>query len=357
MLYHFLLPLADDIGIFNLIRYITFRTASAAILAFLIGVIFGGPLIRALGNRGWGQVVRDDGPETHLEKHGTPTMGGLLMIGSVLLSVILLADLTNPYVISAIVIIAGYAFIGFLDDYLKIARGHPGGLPGKLKITGQIVIGTAVLAYLFSSGYETHLTVPFFKDFQPELGWLYYPFGLIILVGASNAVNLTDGLDGLAAGTTAVSFGAYLIIAYLVGRVDFSSYLGVTYVPGAGELAIICGAMVGSCLAFLWFNAPPAEIFMGDVGALSLGGALGLVAIATKQEITLALVGGLFVVEAMSVMLQVGSYKLRGKRIFKMAPIHHHFELKGWAETKVLVRFWIIASLLALAGVASLKVR
>jgi len=359
MIYHLLYPLHTVISSFNVFRYITFRAIYAAVTALIISFLLGPWLIRKLKTLQVGQPIRDDGPKTHLAKEGTPTMGGLLIIFSVVISTLLWANLTNAFVWLVILVTVSYALIGFMDDYRKLVRKNSKGVPGKVRLAGEIAVAlfVAVVLYL-KPGFTSAVTIPFFKTVLPDLGWGYIILAVFIIVGTANAVNLTDGLDGLAIGPVTICFMTYLLFAYFSGNVRIASYLQIPYVAGTGELAVFCGAMVGAGLGFLWFNAYPAEIFMGDVGALSLGGALGTLAVVTKQEILLAIVGGLFVIETFSVIFQVGWFKLsHGKRIFRMAPLHHHFELKGWPEPKVIVRFWIISILLALLAISTLKLR
>ncbi|HOK05621.1 MAG TPA: phospho-N-acetylmuramoyl-pentapeptide-transferase [Syntrophales bacterium] len=359
MIYHLLYPLHTVISSFNVFRYITFRAIYAAVTALIISFLLGPWLIRKLKTLQVGQPIRDDGPKTHLAKEGTPTMGGLLIIFSVVISTLLWANLTNAFVWLVILVTVSYALIGFMDDYRKLVRKNSKGVPGKVRLAGEIAVAlfVAVVLYL-KPGFTSAVTIPFFKTVLPDLGWGYIVLAVFIIVGTANAVNLTDGLDGLAIGPVTICFMTYLLFAYFSGNVRIASYLQIPYVAGTGELAVFCGAMVGAGLGFLWFNAYPAEIFMGDVGALSLGGALGTLAVVTKQEILLAIVGGLFVIETFSVIFQVGWFKLsHGKRIFRMAPLHHHFELKGWPEPKVIVRFWIISILLALLAISTLKLR
>ncbi len=362
MLYNLLVPFAEDFQLFNLFRYLTFRSGGAVLTALIISFLIGPPMIRWLRTRQKkGQPIRDDGPETHLlTKVGTPTMGGLMMLLSVSVSTILWADLTNAYVWIVLFVTLGYGLIGFGDDFLKVTKRNSKGLPGKLKLTGQF--GIAIIAALWIQSLapeemHRHLAVPFFKDVLIDLGWFYMPFVLIVMVGASNAVNLTDGLDGLATVPIMIAAGCFALICYLVGNAVFASYLQILMVPGTGELAVFCAALIGAGLGFLWYNAPPALVFMGDTGSLSFGGALGAISVIVKHELVLAIIGGLFVMEAVSVMVQVASYKLTGKRVFRMAPIHHHFEKKGWAEPTVVIRFWIIAVILALIGLSTLKLR
>ncbi len=362
MLYNLLFPLADQISFFNLFRYLTFRTGGAMLTALIVAFLLGPPLIRWLRTKQkQGQPIRLDGPESHLlTKKGTPTMGGVLILVALTIATLLWADLTNDYVWVAMLVTGGYGLIGFADDYLKVTKTNPKGLPGKTKLLGQIIIaGAAALIVMNASdpGLRGDLALPFVKNLVIEMGWLYVPFAVFVMVGASNAVNLTDGLDGLATMPVMIAAGVFALIAYLVGNVVFANYLQVHHVAGAGELAVFCGALIGAGLGFLWFNAPPAMVFMGDTGSLAMGGALGAVSVATKHEIVLAIVGGLFVLETVSVIVQVTSYKLTGKRVFRMAPLHHHFEKKGWAEPTIVIRFWIIATILALIGLSTLKLR
>ncbi len=359
MLYHLLYPLHGSIGAFNVFRYITVRSIGGAVTAFLVMLLFGPWFIRQLKKHQVGQVVRDDGPETHLAKKGVPTMGGVLIITAISCSTLLWARLDNPLVWLLLFVLIFFGFIGAVDDIKKIKKKSSAGLSARgklfLQIFGASVVGLFVLLH---PGYDGLLSVPFLKNIQPDLSWFYIVFAVIVIVGASNAVNLTDGLDGLAAGPTVITASVYLVFSYLAGHVVLADYLQIPFVLGAGELAIFCGAMVGASLGFLWFNAYPAQIFMGDVGSLALGGALGGVAIIIKQEILLAIVGGIFVMEVISVILQVGYFKLsHGKRIFLMAPFHHHFEKKGWHEPKIVVRFWIVSIILALIAIATLKLR
>ena len=359
MLYHLLYPLHTTFIGFNVFRYITFRSIGGAITAFIIMLVLGPIFIRTLKRMQIGQVVRDDGPETHLSKQGVPTMGGILIVFSITVSTLLWAQWTNPLVWLILFMLVFYAMIGGIDDYRKISKKSSDGLSARGKLALQIVGASAVGVFLILHPvYDGQLSVPFFKNWQPDLGWFYIIFAIVVIVGSSNAVNLTDGLDGLAAGPTVVSAAVYLVFSYLAGNVVLADYLQLPYIKGSGELAIFCGALFGGCLGFLWFNAFPAQVFMGDVGSLSLGGALGAIAIIIKQEFLLAIVGGIFVMEAISVMLQVGYFKISGgKRIFLMAPFHHHFEKKGWHESKVVVRFWIVSIILGLIAMATLKLR
>ncbi len=358
MLYNLLAPLAEDYTIFNLFRYLTFRSGGALFTAFFIALIFGPRLIAWLkGRQPNGQPIRDDGPGNHLiEKQGTPTMGGLLILLALVGSTILWADISSEYVWAALIVTAGFGLIGFVDDYLKVTRGSSDGIPGRIKLLAEAVIAGAACYWIGRLGSPT-LALPFFKDVLIDLGWFYVPFGILVIVGASNSVNLTDGLDGLAIMPVIIAASAFALIAYLVGNAVYSSYLQVTPVSGSGELAVFCGALIGAGLGFLWYNAPPAMVFMGDTGSLSLGSALGVVSVITKHELVLVIIGGLFVLETASVIVQVVSYKLTGRRVFRMAPLHHHFEEKGWAEPTIVIRFWIIAFVLALIGLATLKLR
>lgn len=344
-------------GVLNLVRYQTFRAGATLMTALLIGLIIGPRFIDMLRVRqGKGQPIREDGPQSHLAKRGTPTMGGLMILVSLMLAMSLWMDLRNPFVWACLAVTAGFGVIGFLDDYDKVSKASHKGLSSKVRLLAEFVVA-GIASYIIVSQINTFLYVPFLNNVGLELGWFYYVFAAIVIVGAGNAVNLTDGLDGLAIMPVIIAAGTFAIIAYLVGRVDYSDYLGIPHVRGAGELAIFCAAIMGAGLAFLWFNAPPAAVFMGDTGSLALGGALGAIAVASHHEIVLAIVGGLFVVEALSVIIQVFWFKRTGKRVFRMAPIHHHFEQLGWSESKVVIRFWIIAIVLAMIGLATLKLR
>lgn len=359
MLYHLFYPLHTSFIGFNVFRYITFRSIGAAVAAFLIVLVLGPLFIRTMRRLQIGQVVRDDGPASHLSKQGVPTMGGVLILAAIIGSSLLWARLDNIYVWLIMATTLFFGLIGGLDDFRKVTRRNSAGLSARGKLVLQFGGAAAVgLFIFFHPGFDGHLSVPFLKNIRPDLGWFYVIFAMVVIVGASNAVNLTDGLDGLATGPTVVSAAVYLVFSYIAGHIVIAEYLQVPYVAGSGELAVFCGAMVGACLGFLWFNAYPAQVFMGDVGSLSLGGALGTVAIIIKQEVLLAIVGGVFVMEALSVIMQVGYFKMtKGKRIFLMAPFHHHFEKKGWHETKVVVRFWIVSIILGFLAIATLKLR
>lgn len=358
MLYFLLYSLHAKISLFNVFRYITFRAILAILTALVISFFCGPWVIRKLSELQVKQYIRDDGPKKHLEKEGTPTMGGTLILFSIVVAVLLWADLSNFFIWVGLLVLIGFGAIGFADDYLKLTRRNSHGLTMKQKMACQI--GVALAASLLLYHYPTFkstLAFPFFKELMPDLGALYLLLVIFVVVGTSNAVNLTDGLDGLATGPVLISAGTFMVLAYLAGNVKIASYLQIPYVSGSGELTIFCGAIVGASMGFLWYNTYPAQMFMGDTGSVSLGAALGVVAIMTKQEFLLAIVGGLFVLETLSVIFQVASYKLWKKRIFRMAPLHHHFELKGWAEPKVIVRFWIITIFLALLAISTLKLR
>jgi phospho-N-acetylmuramoyl-pentapeptide-transferase len=358
MLYHLLYPLHASYSVFNVFRYQTFRTLIAAITSLLISFLLGPWFIRRMTARQIGQTIRPDGPQSHLSKAGTPTMGGTLILFSMGLATLLLADLTNPYVWLALGVSAAYAVIGFVDDYRKLRRGNAMGLSGQAKLTAQFAVAlVAGLVLFLQHDFSTAVFFPFVKELHPDLGWGYIPFAAVVVVGASNAVNLTDGLDGLAIGPVMTTAFTYGVFAYVTGNAKLADYLQIPHVPGAGELAIFCGALLSAGLGFLWYNAYPAEMFMGDVGSLPLGAALAIVALVTKQEIIMVVVGGVFVAEALSVIFQVVSFKLRHKRIFRMAPIHHHFELQGWPEPQIIVRFWIISIICALLALSTLKLR
>jgi phospho-N-acetylmuramoyl-pentapeptide-transferase len=362
MLYNIFRPMADQFILFNLFRYITFRAGAACLTALIVSFLLGPWVIRWLkSTQGNGQPIRLDGPERHLiEKKGTPTMGGLLILGALTISTLLWADLHNGYVWAVLFVTLGYGALGFCDDYLKVAKRNARGVPGRTKLLVQTVIGLIAAVWITSLAHNplgTALTIPIFKEVAIQLGFLFPVFGMLVMMGASNAVNLTDGLDGLAIVPTMITASVFALIAYLVGNRIFADYLQLNPVAGAGELAVFCSALVGAGLGFLWFNAPPAAVFMGDIGSLAIGGALGAVAVATKHEIVLMIVGGLFVVETVSVIIQVFWYKRTGHRVFLMAPLHHHFEKKGWAEPTIVIRFWIISMILALVGLATLKIR
>ncbi len=361
MFYHLFFPLAQQFSIFNVFRYVTFRTAYAALTALLISLIVAPMLIRLLQRRQIGQVIREEGPQSHFSKAGTPTMGGLLILGAMLVSTLLWANLSAFTVWIVLLSTLAFGAVGFWDDYLKLARQHNTGFLAKYKFSVEMAIALVIVCmwYVWAEpeSVATRLSVPFFKSIAPDLGLWYIPLAVFVIVGTSNAVNLTDGLDGLAVGPVIVATFVYAGIVYVAGHAVFSNYLNIFYVRGAGEVAVFCGALLGACLGFLWFNAYPAQVFMGDVGSLALGGALGTVAMVAKHELLLLLIGGLFVIETLSVIIQVALFKLTGKRVFRMAPLHHHFEEKGWQEPKVIVRFWIIAIVLALISLSTLKLR
>ncbi len=361
MLYNLLYPLADEYTIFNLFRYLTFRTGGAIMTALILGFLIGPPMIRWLKKKQReGQPIRSDGPETHFAKAGTPTMGGLMILLSGGISVLLWADLSNPFVWIVLGVVAAFGLIGFVDDYAKLTRRSHKGVPGKIRLLlefGAAMVAVMAYVHFSTTGNVTGLAVPFVKDYLVPLGLFFIPFGMLVIVGASNAVNLTDGLDGLAIVPVMIAATCFGLISYLVGNAVFSNYLGIHFVPGTGELAIICGALIGAGMGFLWFNAPPAMVFMGDTGSLSMGAGLGAIALIVKHELVLVIIGGLFVLETISVIVQVASFKLTGKRVFAMAPLHHHFEKKGWSEPTIVIRFWIIAVILALIGLSTLKLR
>ncbi len=360
MLY-LLVDFADTVPLFNVFRYITFRTGAAMMTALVFVFLFGPQIIKSLRIRqGHGQPIREDGPEGHFAKQGTPTMGGLMILTGFLVATLLWGNLTNPYVWIVLIVTVGFGLIGLYDDYLKVTKSSSKGFGGRQRIALELVIaGLAVfaIAQVGAKPFSTSLAFPFFKDFVINLSWFFIAFGAFVIVGAGNAVNLTDGLDGLAIVPVMIAAASFGMISYLVGNAVFSDYLQINFVPGTGELSVLCGALIGAGLGFLWFNAPPASIFMGDTGSLALGGMLGSVSVATKHEIVLAIIGGLFVLEAVSVIVQVISFQMFGKRVFKMAPIHHHFEQLGWKEPQIVVRFWIIAVVLALIGLSTLKLR
>lgn len=357
----FLAELKDVWIGFNLFSYVSFRMGGAVLTAFVLSLAMGPSFIAWLKSlQGAGQPIRTDGPETHLKKAGTPTMGGLLILFSVTISTVLWAHSSNPFVWLALLVMVGFGFLGFLDDYLKLTKRNTAGLSSRLKLVGQTlisIVATFGIVHFLPSDISTSIAIPFFKHFFVPLGIFFFVWSVFVMIGASNAVNLTDGLDGLAIVPIAITAACFGLIAYLVGRVDFSEYLQIPYVPGTAELSILCGALVGGAMGFLWFNAPPAKIFMGDTGSLSMGGVLATIAVMVKHELVLAIIGGVFVMETLSVIIQVASFKLRGKRVFLMAPIHHHFEKKGWSESTVVIRFWIIAMAFALIGLSTLKLR
>jgi|TARA_R100001244_G_scaffold39766_4_gene35821 phospho-N-acetylmuramoyl-pentapeptide-transferase len=344
-------------GIFNVFRYLSFRSGAAVSTSLFIGLLIGPKFINMLRMRqGKGQPIREDGPITHLKKAGTPTMGGLMILISVVLSLLLWMDLSNIFVWACIFVTLGFGAIGFMDDYDKVRKASHKGVPGRVRLLLEFAVA-GFATWLIVQQIGTSLYVPFFNDVQIDLGYFYIPFAMFVIVGAGNAVNLTDGLDGLATMPVVIASATFLVLVYLSGNAVFSEYLGIPFVRGAGELAIFCACVIGACLAFLWFNAPPAAVFMGDTGSLALGGALGAIAVSIHHEIVLALVGGLFVLEAVSVIVQVFFFKRTGRRVFRMAPIHHHFEQLGWSESTIVIRFWIISLVLALAGLATLKLR
>ncbi len=346
----------DFAGPSNLLRYLSFRVGGAVATALLIGLLIGPRFIALLRVRqGKGQPIRADGPQSHLAKRGTPTMGGLMMLTALGIAALLWMELGNRYVWACLLVTGGFGVIGFLDDWAKVRKHSHAGVSGRVRLLAEFAIA-GVATWIAISGSGTQLYIPFVTP-RLDLGWFYVPFGMLVIVGAGNAVNLTDGLDGLATMPVIIASLAFMLIVYLVGRIDYATYLGIPHVPGAGDLAILCGAIVGSGLAFLWFNAPPAAVFMGDTGSLALGGALGAIAVSSHHEIVLGIVGGLFVLEALSVIVQVFFYKRTGRRVFRMAPIHHHFEQLGWSEPTVVIRFWIVAFVLALAGLSTLKLR
>lgn len=358
MLFYLLYALHDKYTIFNVFRYITFRAILAVLTSLVISFLCGPWVIRKLQQLQLKQYIRDDGPSNHLSKAGTPTMGGALILFSIVVSVMLWADLANFFIWVAVLVLLGFGIIGFADDYRKVLKKNSKGLSMRQKMGMQIIVALVASLFLyFYPTFKTTLSFPFFKGFMPDLGMFYIPLVIFVIVGTSNAVNLTDGLDGLATGPVLISAGAFMVLAYLAGHVKIASYLQIPFISGGGELTVFCGAVVGAAMGFLWYNTYPAQMFMGDTGSVSLGASLGAVAVITKQEFLLAIVGGLFVLEALSVIFQVASFKLRRKRIFRMAPLHHHFELMGWAEPKVIVRFWIITIFLALLAFSTLKLR
>ena len=372
MLFHLLFPLSrqyEALSALNVLRYTSTRILAATLTALLLSLVLYPWFIRTLQRIQLGQVVREDGPQSHLSKRGTPTMGGSLILFTLIIPTLLWSDLSNPFVLLASLVTVGFGVVGFVDDYLKIRRKHSGGMPARIKFLLQFAIAGGIVFWLYNSGMmpegiRYRLALPFLDFYGHQVSlpaWLYLSFAVCVIVGASNGVNLTDGLDGLAIGPTIIAAGTFLILTYAAGTLiagfDIARYLNIPHIPNVGELAIYCGAMVGAGIGFLWYNTYPATVFMGDVGSLPLGAGLGFVAIASKNELTLLVVGGIFVLETVSVIVQVVSFKLTGRRVFKMAPIHHHFELKGWAEPKVIVRFWIISIMLALVGLATLKLR
>ncbi len=357
MFYHLFYPYASEFSGFNVFRYITFRTGAATLTALFIALMVGPPLIRALERLRVGQPIREIGPD-HQSKEGTPTMGGLLILLSLLVSVLLWSNLDNRFVWIVIGITLGYGVLGFIDDYRKVKAGHSGGLSARAKLFWQTLMAFGVAIAIYADpNFDAQLAVPFFKNFTPDLGIFYVPFATLVIVATSNGVNLTDGLDGLAIGPVLIAAGTFLILSYAAGHLGIAEYLAIKYVPGSGHLAIFCGAMIGGGLGFLWFNASPAQLFMGDVGSLALGGALGTIAVLIRQEFLLPIVGGIFVIEVLSVMIQVASFKMTGKRVFLMAPVHHHFEKLGWPEQKIVVRFWIVSAILGLVALSTLKLR
>ena len=361
MLYYLFYPLSDSISGFNIFQYISFRATLAAITALLISFFIGPRIIQKLQAMQVGEEIRQEGPESHKQKAGTPTMGGIIVLSAVIVPTILWAKVLNTFILVILLATLWMGVFGFLDDYLKVIKKLPKGLIGRYKIAGQVSLGLGVSVIVLNTqdfeGFATLSTVPFFKNYEIDFGILYIPLVVFIIVAASNSVNLTDGLDGLAIGLVAIAAIAFAAITYVTGRVDFSEYLDIRYMPGAGELTIFCAALIGASLGFLWFNANPAQVFMGDTGSLALGSALGTLAILVKKELLLAIIGGVFVAETLSVILQVWSFKRRGKRIFLMAPLHHHFELKGWPEQQVVIRFWIVGILLALLTLVTFKIR
>jgi phospho-N-acetylmuramoyl-pentapeptide-transferase len=361
MFFRLLYELRDTVSAFNVFQYITFRTAMAMLTALIVSLLLGPRMISSLRHLQIGQEIREEGPSSHQAKKGTPTMGGLLIIMAVVVPTVLWADLESSFVWIAITSMLLFGAIGLADDYLKVSRKRNLGLRAWTKITLQIIVALALGLFLMrlagQGEFSTTLSFPFFKTFNPDLGWFYPVFVLLVLVGSANAVNLTDGLDGLAIGSLLVVWVAFTVLTYAAGHALVADYLAIPNVKGVGEVTVFCGSVVGACLGFLWFNSHPAEVFMGDVGSMALGGALGTTAVLIKQELLLIVAGGLFVLEALSVILQVGSFKMRGRRIFRMAPLHHHFELGGWSETKVVIRFWIIALIFALLALATLKLR
>ncbi len=359
MLKELLFPLVNYFSAFNIFQYITFRAAYAAVTALFISFILGPRIIKALKKFKLGQMIRTDGPQSHLHKSGTPTMGGVIIILAVLISSLLWQDLSNPYVWISLISLAGFGAVGFLDDYLKITRKSSEGLHARFKMVGQIAVSLIIVLFLYlnRNDHTTLLYIPFMKTPVLDLGVLYIPIGVFVLVSWANAVNLTDGLDGLAIGLVIMAGIAFAILTYITGRADFASYLQIPYLPESSELPVFCFGLVGAAVGFLWFNSHPAEVFMGDTGSLALGGALGVMSLIIKKEILMVIIGGVFVLETLSVVIQVVSFKLTGRRVFKMAPLHHHFELKGWAETKVVIRFWIMGGMFAILALSTLKIQ
>lgn len=362
MLYHFLVPLSEQFQFLNVFRYLTFRTGGALLTALIVCFVFGPAFIRWLKSKqAEGQPIREDGPQSHIiEKQGTPTMGGALILIAVFTATLLWADLSNQLVWAVLLVTGGFGLVGFVDDYQKVTSQSHKGLSGKIRLGLEFIIAAAAtywIAQVTPEASATKLAVPFLKDFLVDLGWFFVPFGAFVVVGASNAVNFTDGLDGLAIVPVMIAAASFALIAYLVGNAVFAEYLQINFIRGTGDLTVFCGALIGAGLGFLWFNAPPAMVFMGDTGSLSLGGALGAISVATKHELVLAIIGGLFVLETVSVIVQVLSFKLTGKRVFRMAPIHHHYEQLGWSESTIVIRFWIIAVILAMIGLSTLKLR
>ncbi|MBD3217456.1 MAG: phospho-N-acetylmuramoyl-pentapeptide-transferase [candidate division Zixibacteria bacterium] len=361
MFYHLFSSLVDSISYFNLFRYITFRTAAATITALLVCLLLGPLIVKVLKKKTVTEKIRQEGPKSHYAKEGTPTMGGTIILAAMVIPTLLWADLSNRFVQLIVLVTVWLGILGFMDDFMKAIMKKPKGMVGKYKLVGQITLGLIFggILYFFppTENFNGYTEIPFLKDYILNFGWLFIPFVILVLTASSNAVNLTDGLDGLAIGLCMMVFLTFAGFSYVTGRADFSGYLDISYLEGAGELTIYCGAAIGAGLGFLWYNSHPAQVFMGDTGALALGGALGAVAIMLKKELLLVIVGGVFVAEALSVILQVASYKLRGKRILKMAPLHHHFELSGWPEAKVVVRFWILGALCALLTLTTLKIR
>ena len=359
MLKELLFPLVDYFSAFNIFQYITFRAAYAAVTALFVSFLLGPRIIKSLRKFKLGQMVRSDGPKSHMHKSGTPTMGGLIMILSILISALLWMDLKNPYMWIGLISLVGFGLVGFIDDYLKITRKSSEGLHARFKLVGQILISLVIVLFLYSNrnDHTTLLYLPFFKNPVLDLGVLYIPFGVFILVSWANAVNLTDGLDGLATGLVIMVGIAFAILTYITGRADFAAYLQIPYLPESSEFPVFCFGLVGAAVGFLWFNSHPAEVFMGDTGSLALGGVLGVVSLMIKKEILMVIIGGVFVLEVLSVIIQVISFKTTGRRVFKMAPLHHHFELHGWAETKVVIRFWIMGGMFAILALSSLKIQ